>query len=171
MNQLMVRYLKPLRQWARGRLPGYARDLYATDDLVQEVALSTLQRLSKFEPARQGALPAYLRTAVTNRIRDEIRRAAHRPDRVEIENELPAESPSPFDLTATNEAQARYERGLLQLRNDERELIAASVEFGYSYEEIAEMQGRPSANAVRVAVRRALLRLAKVMRREPDAHA
>ncbi len=37
------------------------------------------------------------------------------------------------------------------------------IEFGYTYPEIAEALGRPSANAARMAVSRALLRLGEVI--------
>ena len=69
---LLQRCLPPLRRWARGRLPSYARDLAETQDLVQEAALRTLHNLANFEAHHQGALQAYLRQAVANRIRDEI---------------------------------------------------------------------------------------------------
>jgi len=38
------------------------------------------------------------------------------------------------------------------------------VEFGMSYEEVAEVLGKPSANAARMAVVRALVRLAEEMK-------
>lgn len=43
-------YLAPLRRWAHGRLPAGARDLLATDDLVQETLLRTLKHIEGFEP-------------------------------------------------------------------------------------------------------------------------
>jgi len=76
---LFERCLPALRRWARGRLPSYARDLADTQDLVQETVLHTLNKLESFEPRHQGALQAYLRQAVANRIRDEIRRVTRRP--------------------------------------------------------------------------------------------
>ena len=41
-----------------------------------------------------------------------------------------------------------------------RDLIVARVEMGLSYEEIAEELGKPTGNAARMAIARALLRLA-----------
>ena len=74
LNRLVQRYLAPLTRWAAGRLPGWARDLSDTDDLVQDALMRTVRQLDRFEPRRDGALHAYLRSAVMNRIRDEIRR-------------------------------------------------------------------------------------------------
>ena len=79
VESLVERCLPPLRRWARGRLPQYARDLADTQDLVQESVLHALQRLKQFEYRHDGALQAYLRQAVNNRILDEIRRAQRRP--------------------------------------------------------------------------------------------
>ncbi len=52
-----------------------------TDDLVQDTVFQTLKRLQSFEVRHEGALQGYLRTAVVNRIRDEVRRATRHPGR------------------------------------------------------------------------------------------
>jgi RNA polymerase sigma-70 factor, ECF subfamily len=52
---------------------------------------------------------------------------------------------------------------LQRLRESDRELIVARVELGLDYDEIADLLGRPSMSAARVAVSRALLRLATEM--------
>jgi RNA polymerase sigma-70 factor (ECF subfamily) len=60
----------------------------------------------------------------------------------------------------------RYESALQQLRLDDQDAIVAKLELGYAYGEIAVMLGKPSADAARVAVSRALVRLAEVMSRD-----
>src|SRR5574338_527944 len=70
IESLFARHLKPLQRWASGRLPRWARGLADTDDLVQETLLQTFKRLEAFEPRGVGALRAYLRQAILNRIRD-----------------------------------------------------------------------------------------------------
>src|SRR5262245_12898579 len=74
IERLFDRHLKPLQRWAKGRLPQWARDLADTEDLVQDVLLQTFKRIDNFEVRRVGALQAYLRQAVVNRVRDELRR-------------------------------------------------------------------------------------------------
>ena len=54
-----------------------------------------------------------------------------------------------------------YEAALAELREEEREAIIARVELDQSYAEVAAVLGKPSPEAARVAVYRALLRLAK----------
>src|SRR5262245_54379882 len=45
LDILMERHAVPLRRWASGRLPRWARTLVDTDDLVQDVLVRTLGRL------------------------------------------------------------------------------------------------------------------------------
>src|SRR5262245_6894660 len=75
---LVERCLPPLRRWAHGRLPQYARDEFSTEDLVQEAMLRVLRRLETFESRHVGALQGFLRQTVKNLICDEIRRTRHR---------------------------------------------------------------------------------------------
>src|SRR6478735_8112911 len=58
---------------------------------------------------------------------------------------------------------SRYDAALQQLRESDRELVVARVELGLDYGDIASLSGRPSAAAVRIAVSRALVRLAAEM--------
>ena len=57
----------------------------------------------------------------------------------------------------------RYEAALHRLRPEEREVIIARVELGQSYQQIAAGHGKASADAARMAVSRALVRLAEEM--------
>ena len=50
------------------------------------------------------------------------------------------------------------------LEPHEREAIVGRVELGRSYAELATAMGRPSADAARMAVGRALLKLAKFLK-------
>src|ERR1700681_619663 len=79
MEALLERCLPPLKRWAHGRLPAAARGNMDTGDLVQEAALHVLGRLDRFEPRHVGAMQAYLRQSVINRIRDEARRIGRNP--------------------------------------------------------------------------------------------
>ena len=53
---------------------------------------------------------------------------------------------------------------MARLRPDEREAIIARVEMDGSYQDVAVALGKPSAGAARMAVSRALLRLAVEMK-------
>jgi RNA polymerase sigma-70 factor, ECF subfamily len=164
LEELFQRHLGPLRRWARGRLPDWARDLSDTDDLVQDTLLRTFKQLDGFDPRGTGALQAYLRQAIINRVRDELRRKGRRPDRASLEGlELTADA-SPYEEMIGREALQHYAAALQRLRTEEREAIVARVEMGYSYEELARVLGKPTADAARKAAQRALVRLAEEMR-------
>jgi RNA polymerase sigma factor (sigma-70 family) len=164
LDVLLRRYVPALRRWARGRLPRWARDMADTEDLVQETVIRTLRNLKTFEHRHEGALQAYLRQAVMNRIRDECRRVGKRPNIGELDEDLPDQGVSPLEAAVGVQAVARYEAALQLLKPEEREAIVARIEMGYSYAEIALMLDKPSPDAARVAVSRALLRLAEHLR-------
>ncbi len=166
LNTLFTRCLPRLKRWASGRLPAYTRDLLDTDDLVQDTVTQTLKRLDSFEPRHEGALQAYLRQAVLNRVRDQLRRAARHPAAESLATEPIDPGTSPLDEAIGHEAVQRYETALQRLRPDDREAIVSRLELGYTYEQLAEVIGKPTADAARMAVGRALLRLAEEMQRE-----
>jgi RNA polymerase sigma-70 factor (ECF subfamily) len=164
LDRLFARHLKPLQRWASGRLPRWARDMASTDDLVQETLLQTFKRIEDFEPRGVGALQAYLRQAVLNRIRDELRRKGRKPRSVELDDLDLAGDSSPLEDAIGGEAVEHYERALERLRPEERDAVIARVELGLSYEELAEALGKPTPDAARKAAQRALVRLAEEMR-------
>jgi RNA polymerase sigma factor (sigma-70 family) len=168
LERLFARHVKPLQRWARGRLPKWARDLADTDDLVQDTLLQTFKRIEDFEPRRVGALQAYLRQAVLNRIRNELRRKGREPQATDFDGVEVESAESPLEQTIGREAVERYEAALHRLTADEREAIIARVEMGYSYEELAEALGKPTPDAARKAARRALVRLAEEMKRAAE---
>jgi RNA polymerase sigma factor (sigma-70 family) len=164
LDRLMARHLGPLRRWVSGRLPRWARDLSDTDDLVQDTLLRMFTRIENFEVRGPGALQAYLRQAVINRVRDELRRKGRAPNLVNPDDfELLAEG-SPLEEAIGREAFDRYQTALTTLRPEEREAIIARVEMDYSYAELAEILGKPTPDAARKAAQRALLRLAEAMK-------
>ena len=166
LDDLLARYMPVLQRWARGRLPASARDLADTSDLVQETLIQVFKRIEGFEYRGVGAFQAYLRQAVMNRIRDHFRRAGRRPATTAIDTDHPAAEASPLEAAIGVEALERYERALAALRPDDQAAIIGRIELDYSNEELAVALNRPSANAARMAVERALVRLASEMRRE-----
>lgn len=161
LDLLVARYLPRLQRWASGRLPRWARDLADTQDVVQETLFQTFQRIEAFDSRGEGALQAYLRQAVLNRIRDELRRAKRRPSKTELDSQAEGSDRSPLEEAIGQQAIARYEQALASLRLEDRELVVARIELGYTYQEMAELLHRPTANAARMAAERAIIRLAR----------
>jgi RNA polymerase sigma-70 factor (ECF subfamily) len=162
-ERLVARYLPLLRRWAHGRLPGYARGAIDTDDLVQNTMLRALDRVGEFEPRREGAFLAYLRRTLLNALRDEIRRSRRRPAGEQLGDELADALPSAVEQAIGKQLVERYEAALETLQENQREAVILSVEFGYSPPEIAAAIGSPSANAARMVVARALVRIAELL--------
>ena len=168
LEQLFARHLRPLQRWASGRLPKWAREIIDTDDLVQDTLLQTFKRIEAFEPRRVGALQAYLRQAVLNRIRDELRRNRRQPEAVDLNGMELDPGQSPLERAIGREAVERYEIALDRLTPQEREAIIARLEMGYSYEELAQALGKPTPDAARKTAQRALVRLVEEMKRATE---
>ena len=166
LELLAARYLPRLKRWATGRLPAYARDLAETQDLVQETIVRAFRNIERFEVRGEGALQAYLRQALLNRIREEIRRSGRRPGAEVLDSSHPDASVSPLEHAIGRQGVERYEAALGRLSNGDREAIVMRIELGCSFDEVAVALGKPTANAARSAVNRALVRLLEEMRHE-----
>ena len=166
INELFQRQFPRLRRWAHGRLPRWVRNVAETADLVQDAMLNAFRRLDAVELKRKGALQAYLRQAIHNRITDELRSFGRRGLPDPLDSDAADSQPSPLDLALDAETRARYLGALRRLRPKEQELIVGRIELGYEYEQLAIVTGRPGGESARVAVRRAMLKLAAQMRDE-----
>ena len=162
-ERLFGRVLPLLTRWAHRRLPHGARDLAETDDLVQVTLGRALARIDQFDARREGAFLAYLRTILMNLVRDHIRHSRLRQTEA-LNDTLEDPAPSPLERTVSRAVLERYERALERLHDDTQQAVMMRVEFGYSYAEIATALGKPSANAARMLVGRALVELARSMR-------
>lgn len=166
MEALLERCLPPLKRWAHGRLPAAARGNLDTGDLVQEAALHILGNLDTFEPRHVGAMQAYLRQSVINRIRDEVRKVGRRPPPLELPEDHPSDRTSPLELAIQAEAYQRYRDALTRLGAKDREIIVARIEVQWSLAEIAHRFGLRTVDAARMAVTRAVRRLTQNMARQ-----
>lgn len=163
LGRLVGRCLPALTRWAHRRLPHWARTAADTSDLVQDAVLRTLRQSGTLDLRSRRALAAYLREAVQNRIRDEHRRIGRRGVHDALADNLADRAPSPFDRVLTHEQDARYRAALAQLNPRDRELIVAHVELDYTHAQLGCTIGR-SPNAARMALERAIRRLAAQMR-------
>jgi RNA polymerase sigma-70 factor (ECF subfamily) len=167
LDELFARYVPFLRRLAHGRVPRWARASAETADLVQDTLLHVFRRIDHFEPRGNGAMRAYLRQALHNRILNARRDATRRPMATALDDHLDFadDTPSPLDQFLSDEERARYVRALSELRAEDRDAIVGRIELGYSYEQLSAVLGKPSADAARMVVRRAVVRLAEAMGR------
>jgi RNA polymerase sigma factor (sigma-70 family) len=163
LDLLLARYLPDLRRWAHNRLPRWVRSTADTSDLIQDAILRTLARLDAFQPQGRRALATYLRAAVRNRIADEHRRASRWVMSAVSPDAMTSGDASPLDGAIGADTERRYRAALAQLGRRDQELIVAHVELDYSLAQLGCMIGR-TPNAARMALCRAIDRLARLMR-------
>ncbi len=119
--------------------------------------------MGTFEPRREGAFLAYLRQILLNEIRQEVRRVARRPVRQPLADDLAGRGPSPLEAAIGSDALRAYEQALSVLRDEEREAVILRIELGFTHQQVAAALGRPSPDAARMLVARAMVRLTEAM--------
>ena len=165
VGALFERYGVWLRRWARSRLPSRARGAVDTSDIVQDALHHTFARFTSFRSRQTSVLRMYLRRAVQNRIRDELRRVARRGDAVLPDRRvLRSDAGAPqLKEILDGETWRRYLDALRRLPARDRRLIVGRAELGYTSDQLAFMERLPSPAAARGALRRALVRLTDLM--------
>ena len=164
LEALLVRLLPRLRRWAHGRLPASARGMLETGDIVQVVAAKAMKRLGAIQIDNSAGLGYYLRQAIANEINRSRRQVIRRPNETSLGDSMPADATSPLDRLIGAERMGRYEAALQRLPHADRETIVGRFELAYGYDDLARYLGKPSVGAARVAVHRAIKRLAEEAR-------
>ena len=162
-EELFERFIPVLRRWAHRRLPIHARDLNDTADLVQITLMRALNRIGEFEARGEGAFLAYLRRILLNVVREEIRRSSRRGPHESLEETLASPYASLTDHVVGLEQMERYQRALETMDEEQQQAIVLRLEFGYSYQQIAEAIGKSSSDAARMTVVRAIQELAQLI--------
>src|SRR4051812_48720722 len=133
MDALLARYLPRLRRWASGRLPSSARGALDTEDVIQDTIIRALKQFQHFDNRGEGALQAYLRRAVLNRLTDLYRSHSRTPERDSLSSGIASSDASPLEEAIGADTVRRYERALLQLREQDREIVIMRIEMGCGY--------------------------------------
>lgn len=163
-DALLRRYYTRLTRVAHGRLPSAARGLNETSDLVQNTFSRALNGLNRFEPRREGAFFAWLKTIMKSELLDQLRRARRRPAGESAPDDMLADGRTPIEDVISVESMELYERALAELPPAKRHAVILRLEYGMSYAEIAKALGGSKANAMRMTIQRALEQVARRMR-------
>jgi RNA polymerase sigma-70 factor, ECF subfamily len=163
LNDLIVRYLPRLHQWARGRVPAPARGMIETQDVVQETLAKAMRHIGRLDLREEGALEAYLRVALAHHFADLYRQSARAPIETDMPSQVPALSTPPDDALIGARARERYEAALASLSSTDRQAIVLRIELGWTYDEISAALRKNGASQARMIVSRALDRLAQRM--------
>jgi len=163
-ERLASRYRSRLSRVAHGRIPRSLRPLIDTDDIVQSTLVRALDHVDGFTWRHEGSFLGYLRAAVLNQIRDQIRRAGAHSRAVEREDLRPPPPDSPLERLIGVETLEVYEEALRQLSPEQADAVVMRIEMEFTYLEIAEALGKSSPNAARMVVARALAKMAELIR-------
>ena len=88
--------------------------------------------------------------------------------RAELESNIADDAASPLETAIGRQTVDRYEAALAKLKPGERDAIVSRIEFGMTYAEVATALDKPSADAARMAIIRALNRLTEIMAKDRD---
>ena len=151
------RYARPVFGLALRRLGDRGR----AEDAVQETFASVWRSAGSYRPERGPGAPwlyAVARNAIVDRARSRSEPPTEAPDE-------PAREPGPAELAEQGWVAWRVHRGLEELPEREREVIALAYWSGLSQSEVAEFLGIP-LGTVKTRTRSGLARLAGVLEDE-----
>jgi RNA polymerase sigma-70 factor (ECF subfamily) len=166
LDSLLARYRPRLRRWAHRRLPTWARTMVDTEDLVQDTMIKTIRNLAGFDAQGDAGFQSYLRAAVGNAIRDEIRKARNRPPIGDLDSSLASDESSPLERAVGRLRLRRYEAALERLAPQDRDAVVARLEFGFTHGELAAALGKRTPDAARKLCQKAFVRLLAIMDEE-----
>lgn len=165
VDRLILRYLPRLRRWIHRRLPAWARDIADTEDLVQETLVNAVRNLPRLEMRNQFSFRAYMKRAARNRVNDEMKRADRHLSSEGVLENIHAKEPSAFQRIVAREDLWRCRVALARLPPADRRLILLALSDGSEAKRLARKAGKSSGDAARMALNRALRRLAVEMER------
>jgi len=158
---LFERYRPRIAAFVRARLRPGATEV---DDVVQDVCVKVWNALDRFEPRGIGSFWWFARTLARHHLIDVARKrgAAHETPLDTATNVAPAASArGPLREAVDHEAAAAVDAALEKLPEKTRHGLAMRLELGLDWSVIAQDCGFPSPDAARVAIKRALVDVAK----------
>ena len=139
-----------LKRVGHGKLPGWARARVETEDLVQESLIRALKHIPRFQGQSVRDFRNWLQTVFRNLVIDETRYVT----RVGVGQELPDsvrdDALSPEEQLAEQETADAFEAALKRLCKTDRLFVVYRLQHGYSFQELADRMGKPSADAARM---------------------
>lgn len=162
-EELFALYSERLQWFLRGRLGQPHRRWLDTMDLVNGALERTLANLDRFEHRGIGSFWAFLRTIGLNELRSVWRKKEALKEAEDLSEVASPDRPAPIDRLVMAEQCEAFESALEPLEPRLRQALLLRIELGLDYAAIAEDCGFPTADAARVAIRRALTQVAARM--------
>ncbi|HEY3281677.1 MAG TPA: sigma-70 family RNA polymerase sigma factor [Armatimonadota bacterium] len=133
------------------------------DDLVGETFCRALDRIDRYDAARNSRYLSYLYAIARNLAMDRLRRKTPQVSGTDLEEDWDA--PPHWRRDAMLEDLARLEQvalvrqALEELSTSDREILALAYDQGMTSQEIMEVTGKPSISAVTTHVYKAMQKL------------
>jgi RNA polymerase sigma-70 factor (ECF subfamily) len=162
-EKLWKKLRERLCRYAHGRLPKRLRSLVETEDVVQDALAQTFRRIDLFDPKHSGAFGVALWVTIKRCLIDQHRRAGRQPAEGETASSLAAQGPSPMEEAIEKEKLERVISARSKLSEEDQALLHARLDLDLGFTDVALLFGKPSPDAARVAVQRAIGRLVKKM--------
>lgn len=162
LSELFHRYHLRLTNWAHGRLCPAARSQNETRDLVQIAFQKAFNSLDGFDYRHEGSFLGYLHQILRHEVANANRRWMKKKPTVELDGDHVDPAPDPLADVIESERQELFDRALATMTPYEQSLIRMR-EMGFKNSDIAEELDLPSPNAARMAVARAVERLAAII--------
>jgi len=162
-EKLWKKLRERLCRYAHGRLPKRLRSLVETEDVVQDALAQTFRRIDLFDPKHSGAFGVALFVTIKRCLIDQHRRAGRQPAAGETATSLVANGLSPMEEAIEKERLERVMSARSRLSEEDQALLNARLDLDLGFTDVALLFGKPSPDAARVAVQRAIGRLVKKM--------
>ena len=182
LNRLFARYYERVRSIVRIRLGPMLRGVLESGDILQETFIGAVRGFERFELRDEASLINWLCKIAENQIRGAGRQATAQKRRRDLEQGLShvqssiasgrlrpepvADLPPPIEMLVQDEQVRLLESCMQQLKDEYREVILQRNYAGASWEAVARLMQRPSANAARMLHSRAMIELTALVRRE-----
>jgi DNA-directed RNA polymerase specialized sigma24 family protein len=163
VQALSERYAFQLERWAHARTPMWARGAFDTGELVQQTLAEVVQMPGNPESGRDDRLLGRVRQTLYDRVLSGIRAARERASAGVRSVAPPSDGLYLHDAELGADLLAQYEAGLRRLTPIDREAIIGRAELGLPWSQLTELLDKPGVGAARMAVSRALVRLAREM--------
>ena len=178
LSSLFQRYYERVRRIVRIRLGSRLRSRMESGDILQDTFMSALGSFDHFEMRDEASFIQWLSRIAENQIRDaadyvkaakrdvarEVPLAGTGPDSDESMGIDPVASGMlPADALSIGEQTLVVEQCLEQLSDEYRELVVLRDYVGMSWDQIAEVTGRPSPDAARMKHATAMASLARLV--------
>lgn len=162
-EKLWKKLRERLCRYAHGKLPRRLRSLVETEDVVQDALAQTFRHIDLFDPRHSGAFGVALFVTMKRCLIDQHRRAGRQPEVGETATSLAAEGLSPMEEAIEKEKLERVISARSKLSEEDQALLHARLDLDLGFTDVALLFGKPSPDAARVAVKRAIGRLVKKM--------